>query len=108
MAEHWCKEHKQVFFKKGNMKGFAHPILDEEGEPTGDWCNEPKDEASKGKTSKSELNGKNRAFALSYAKDIAVARIMMGGTITPAQVLTNAVIFESYLENGATVEKKES
>jgi len=41
MAEHFCKEHKQVFFKRGKMKGYAHPILDAEGEPTGEWCNEP-------------------------------------------------------------------
>jgi len=44
MAEHWCKEHQQTFFKKGAMKGYAHPILDENGEKTGQWCNEPKSE----------------------------------------------------------------
>lgn len=42
MAEHWCKEHQTLFFKKGKMKDYAHPILDEHGEPTGKWCNEPK------------------------------------------------------------------
>ena len=47
MAEHWCKEHKQAFFKKGKMKGFAHPILDDEGEPTGGWCNEPETTSTK-------------------------------------------------------------
>lgn len=47
MAEHWCKEHQTPFFKKGNMKGFAHPILDENGEPIGKWCNEPKEEVAK-------------------------------------------------------------
>ena len=47
-VEHWCKEHKQPFFKKGKMKGYAHPILDDDGEPTGEWCNEPKaEEATK-------------------------------------------------------------
>lgn len=49
MAEHWCKEHKQAFFKKGKMKGFAHPILDDDGEPTGEWCNEPGVEGENGK-----------------------------------------------------------
>jgi len=44
MAEHWCKEHQMTWFKKGKMKGYAHPILDEDGEPTGEWCNEPKSE----------------------------------------------------------------
>lgn len=42
MAEHWCKEHQTVWFKKGKMKGYAHPIMDENGEPTSEWCNEPK------------------------------------------------------------------
>lgn len=39
MAEHYCKEHKTTWFKKGKMKGYAHPIGD-----TGDWCNEPQPE----------------------------------------------------------------
>lgn len=50
MAEHWCKEHRTVWFKRGGMKGYAHPITDEEGEPTGEWCNEPKTEGSKSPT----------------------------------------------------------
>lgn len=40
MAEHFCKEHGEVFFMKGNMRGFAHPILAENGDKTGKWCNE--------------------------------------------------------------------
>ncbi len=36
MSEYWCKEHNVAFFKKGKMKGFAHPIGD-----TGEWCNMP-------------------------------------------------------------------
>lgn len=60
MAEHWCKEHKQPFFKKGNMKGFAHPILDDDGEPTGDWCNEPKKEQSEG--AKTGISGEERGM----------------------------------------------
>ena len=39
MSEHWCPIHKTPFFKKGNMKGYAHPIKDAEGNTTG-WCNE--------------------------------------------------------------------
>jgi len=35
--EHWCAEHNTAFFKKGGMKGYAHPIG-----TTGKWCNEPK------------------------------------------------------------------
>lgn len=45
MAEHWCKEHQTTWFKKGKMKNYAHPILDEDGEPTGKWCNEPEAKA---------------------------------------------------------------
>jgi len=44
MAEHWCKEHQMAWFKKGKMRGYAHPILDEDGEKTDNWCNEPKSE----------------------------------------------------------------
>ena len=40
MATHYCNKHKTVWFKKGNMKGFAHPIKDGDGNTTG-WCNEP-------------------------------------------------------------------
>ena len=54
MADRWCSEHETVFFKKGNMRGFAHPILDENGEPTGKWCNEPKQEEVKPPPPKSE------------------------------------------------------
>lgn len=35
---HYCFVHKTPFFKKGSMKGYAHPIGD-----TGEWCNEHKD-----------------------------------------------------------------
>ena len=34
-TEHWCREHSTAFFKKGNMKNYAHPIGD-----TGKWCAE--------------------------------------------------------------------
>lgn len=47
MAEHWCKEHQTVWFKKGNMRGYAHPVLDDDGVQMQNdngrniWCNEP-------------------------------------------------------------------
>ena len=34
-TEHYCKVHKTNFFKKGNMRGYAHKI-----EGTDQWCNE--------------------------------------------------------------------
>jgi len=41
MAEgHYCSIHNTTFFKKGKMRGYAHPIKDEAGEDTGQWCNE--------------------------------------------------------------------
>ena len=40
MAEsHYCTEHQVAFFKRGKMKGFAHPI---EGTDPTEWCNEDK------------------------------------------------------------------
>jgi len=35
-SKHYCQEHGVNFFKKGRMKGYAHPI-----EGTDKWCNEP-------------------------------------------------------------------
>ena len=54
-TEHYCPIHETPFFKKGNMKGYAHPIKDEAGEDTGEWCNEPKEDpgAQEPKTDKS-------------------------------------------------------
>lgn len=41
-TEHYCQEHGVNFFKRGKMKGYAHPIGD-----TGEWCNEDKAEPKK-------------------------------------------------------------
>ncbi len=46
MAGHYCNEHQTPYFKTKKMRGYAHPIKDEAGEDTGDWCNEPKSEAA--------------------------------------------------------------
>jgi len=37
-SAHWCELHGVNFFKKGRMKGYAHPI-----EGTDEWCNEPEE-----------------------------------------------------------------
>jgi len=42
--EHWCEKHNTNFFKTGNMKSYAHPIKDGNGNTTG-WCHEPKEES---------------------------------------------------------------
>jgi len=49
---------------------------------------------------------RRRGFALSYAKDIAVAKIRVGKETSATEVITIATLFESYLENGAIVTKK--
>jgi len=54
-SQHYCSGHEVNFFKKGRMKGYAHPI-----EGTDEWCNEPDEtEApqSKSSPSKTETNG---------------------------------------------------
>lgn len=38
---HYCEIHKTPFFKRGKMRGYAHPILDADSNDTGEWCNEP-------------------------------------------------------------------
>lgn len=43
---HYCVKHQTVWFKKGKMKRYAHPIKDESGEDTSEWCNEPKSEGA--------------------------------------------------------------
>jgi len=41
-SEHYCAEHNVNFFMKGKMKSFAHPVKDENGKDTGEWCHEHK------------------------------------------------------------------
>ncbi len=36
--EYWCPVHKTQFFMRGKMKSYAHPIKDEKGKDTGEWC----------------------------------------------------------------------
>ena len=38
---HWCEEHGTAFFMKGKLKSYAHPIKDNTGNDTGQWCYEP-------------------------------------------------------------------
>ena len=48
--EHFCNQHGTEFFKRGNMRGYAHPI-GEKDESTGKypegWCNEDAQEVAK-------------------------------------------------------------
>ena len=38
--EHWCDVHKVMFFKRGKMQSYAHPV-----EGTKDWCHEHQQKA---------------------------------------------------------------
>lgn len=44
-SEHWCPIHQTQFFKRGKMTNYAHPIKNEAGDDTGEWCNEPKEDS---------------------------------------------------------------
>jgi len=124
MAEHWCKEHQQEFKRKGKDGKFwySHPVVDEDGEPTGAWCNEPKDDSpaktsppSGGEMSKEEWAERERwtrksierQKALDVAKDWSIAKLNAGDKVTSYTVLTVAKLFESYIENGVVVKDKE-
>ena len=44
-GEHFCQIHQTVWFKRGNMRGYAHPIVDASGKNIG-WCPEKKPETA--------------------------------------------------------------
>ena len=98
---HYCVIHKTPFFKKGAMKAYAHPIKDENGETTG-WCNEPKGQTKQkwgGKTPE-ELELSCRSYALSYAKDLAVA-----GKIEVKDIPSLATEFYNWMQAKPTAVK---
>jgi len=67
---HYCVIHKTPFFKKGNMKAYAHPIKDENGETTG-WCNEPK-----GQTKEKQWGGKSPEEIKSIETQVAIKAVV--------------------------------
>lgn len=111
MTEHYCVEHETEFFKKGRMRGFSHPIGD-----TGNWCNEPEEggapipeghtEETKYKADPAKIKSIERQSSLKASVEIACALIAVGKGETYDKTITRAVVFESYLDNGATVTKK--
>lgn len=49
--QYWCSPHQTLWFKRGKMRNYAHPIKDANGKATGEWCNMPEeatDEAQEG------------------------------------------------------------
>ena len=110
MIEHYCTEHKTEYFKKGSMKGYAHPI----GQ-TGKWCNEGKKNVAPGTDlGNGQTEGEvfpeveqptpkvkepnfrspvNRSISISYAKDLCAA-----GKIELKDLTTYADKFLQYIE----------
>lgn len=43
----WCSEHNLEFFKRGAMRNYAHPVVNEDN-VTIRWCNRPKEEPVQG------------------------------------------------------------
>ncbi len=85
---HYCKVHDEVFFKKGKMKNYAHPIKDESGEDTGEWCNEPeetkpKSESSQGYRGKSPEERASIEIQNAYSGVVSLMGCGMLGIETP-------------------------
>lgn len=113
MAEHWCKEHKKPWFKKGKMRGYAHPIVDEEGESTGEWCNEPTEKPpATGKSSepksqpemtKNDWAERDRNTRKSIERQtslnaaVEVAKLMGAEKAATEKIIATAKRFEEYL-----------
>ena len=112
MAEHYCREHQTDFFKRGNMRGYAHPI-GEKDESTGKyprgWCNEEDAETyhspqgdeplvAEAKKMGAKVTGvdnlKNRSMSVAYSKDLVCA-----GKIDLKQLSEYADKFLKYIEN---------
>ncbi len=127
MAEHFCSKHGKVFFKKGKMRGYAHPIQDEDGIDTGEWCNEDAEEVAKLPPQSSQemlpehqeiidrvkksvaFDPTRKSIERQKALDIAerwCEHKDEDGKIKTLEVITVASVFESFLENGIQVKKK--
>ncbi len=117
MADHYCMEHHTVFFKKGGMRGFAHPI------DGGGWCNEEggetnalegtkppeqraaKDEPDTGRPVDPTRKSIERQTSLKSAVEWCMSQNVAGKDLKVTDVIAAASLFESYLENGVTVKK---
>jgi len=119
---HYCVTHDAIFFKKGNMRGFAHPILDEKGDATGKWCNEPKQEEPQETPaekvappvmSKDDWAEKDRVTRKSIERqkslELALRVVELSGVKTKIteNAIATAKSFEAYLE-GKEVQPRKS
>ena len=129
MAEHWCKEHQTVCFKRGKMRNFAHPIVDEDGEDTGMWCNENTQDAKPqsqepqaaqtDKMSKDDWKEREQATRKSIERQTALnaavrftelvgAKEAAPGSSATGRTIATAKIFEAYLEGKGVTPAKSS
>jgi hypothetical protein len=73
-TSHYCPIHNVNFFKKGRMKGYAHPI-----EGTDEWCNEDtiqKETEKVGTAASTTLNVEQVSPSLTKTKSADIDRIM--------------------------------
>ncbi len=134
MAEHFCQEHQAVWFKKGAMRGYAHPILNEAGEQEYNedgkllWCNEtntgdvsrpekppasplPK-EIDKPNMSKEDWREKDKTTRKSIERQTSLNAAVELAKLAPSKasvifVIEIAKVFEAYLD-GKEVQPRES
>ncbi len=123
MAEHYCNQHLTEWFMRGNMRGYAHPIVDSSGESTGKWCNAPEQTETQAATDKAEPapkppqpprdTDKTRilSFTTAWAKDLLVVEIQMGlvkeiTLATMTQLCTRAQFLANFVNEEFIVETK--
>jgi hypothetical protein len=90
MSEHWCPIHNTAFFKKGNMKSYAHPMKDENGNTTG-WCNEPEKAEPKAEPKEDKpfipaINPEKQASIEAQNARTALTSLMIAGKLTTASI----------------------
>ena len=114
--KYFCQEHGIYFFKKGAMKGYAHPIA---GTTPTEWCNMPENQegVEEEQTAKppekppkehmveaakkidtdwgKKDSERNRSMCVSYAKDLAVA-----DKIDVSSIVEFAKLYLHYIEKG--------
>ena len=63
-SKRYCKEHNTEWFKRGKMRGYAHPIEGSDNE----WCNMPEDDDNLW----GDLSQSSSTLTLPYAKQLTV------------------------------------
>lgn len=90
MSEHWCPIHNTAFFKKGNMKSYAHPMKDENGNTTG-WCNEPEKAEPKAEPKEDKpfipaINPEKQASIEAQNARTNLTNLLVAGKLTEASI----------------------